>query len=69
MRCRRRATSGVVVPPSDFLGLATAFKRLMLDDDLRHELGRFGRHMAETTYDSRLIAKRIAAEYRRLLED
>jgi starch synthase len=61
--------AGVVVPPSDFLGLATAFKRLMLDDDLRLELGRFGRSMAETTYDSRLIAQRIAAEYRQLLED
>jgi starch synthase len=61
--------AGVVVPPSDFLGLSNAFKALMLDPDRREQLGVFGRDLAETRYDSRVVAGRIADEYTRLLED
>jgi len=60
--------AGVVVPPSDFLALSNAFKALMLDADRREQLGVFGRNLAESRYDSRLVAGRIAAEYTRLLE-
>ncbi len=61
--------AGVVVPPSDFLGLARAFKELLLDEGRREHLGAFGRSLAEARYDSRLVARRIAAEYRRLMEE
>jgi len=59
---------GLIVPPSDFLGLATAFKRLVLDPELREELGLFARSFAEQRYDGRIVAERIAREYQRLLE-
>ncbi len=61
--------AGLIVPPSDFLGLSKAFKALMLDEDRRKELGVFGRSFAESRYDSRLVARRIAAEYERLVKD
>lgn len=61
--------AGVVVPPSDFLALSQAFKDLMLDEGRREQLSVFGRTLAEARYDSRLVARRIAAEYERLMEE
>jgi len=60
--------AGVLVPPSDFLALARAFKELLLDGQRCEQLGQFGRELAESRYDSRIVAGRIAGEYRRLLD-
>ncbi|GJM21587.1 MAG: hypothetical protein DHS20C15_15020 [Planctomycetota bacterium] len=59
---------GLIVPPSDFLGMATAFKRLVLDPELREDLGHFARAFAERRYDGRVVAERIAQEYHALME-
>ena len=60
--------AGLIVPPSDFLGLARAFKELLLDEQRCQRLGQFAREWAQSRYDSRVVSSRIADEYDRLLE-
>lgn len=60
--------AGLLVPPSDFLGLAGALRTLLLDDDHRAELGAFAREWAVQRYDSRVVCDQLADSYRRVLE-
>jgi starch synthase len=60
--------AGVIVPPSDFLGIARAIKGLVLDPDRCAELGTFARRRAEEVYDGRRVVARLAEAYDRLLE-
>jgi len=59
--------AALLAPPSDFLGLASAMKKLF--EDLREceRFSRLGRVRAETEYDSRKQAERLFGAYESLL--
>ena len=59
---------GVLVPPSDFLGLAGALQRLLDSPAERAQLARAGRARALAEFDSHKQADRLLAEYEHLLE-
>jgi len=60
---------GIIVPPSDFLGLADALGALAADRTMRDEIGRKAKDEARERYDSRKNAMRLEEAYRSLLED
>jgi glycosyltransferase involved in cell wall biosynthesis len=60
--------AALLVPPSDFLGLADAMKRLSEDPGERERLVRAGRARAEAEYDSRKQADRLLAAYESLMK-
>jgi alpha-maltose-1-phosphate synthase len=55
--------AALLAPPSDFLGLSDAMKRLLEDSWERERLARAGRARAEAEYDSRKQADRLLAAY------
>ena len=59
---------GVLVPPSDFLGLAGAMQRLLDSPAERAQLARNGRARALAEFDSHKQADRLLAEYENLLK-
>jgi alpha-maltose-1-phosphate synthase len=60
--------AALLVPPSDFLGLADAMKRLVEDPGERERLARAARARAEAEYDSRKQADRLFAVYESLMK-
>jgi alpha-maltose-1-phosphate synthase len=60
---------GVIVPPSDFMGLADALLPLIAEKGIREEMGRKARAEAERLYDSKKNAKKLEEAYMRLLEE
>ena len=63
-----KVTIPVIVPPSDFLGLAEAMKTLLENPGERERLARAGRARAEAEYDSRKQADRLLAAYESLMK-
>lgn len=55
--------SGLLVPPGDSSTLAEAIIELLRDDELRQEMGQYGRHLAETKYGWRQIARQTQSIY------
>jgi glycosyltransferase involved in cell wall biosynthesis len=53
------AGCGLAVAPGDTASIATAFRKLATDADLRSRLGAAGRRAAETTYNRDQIAERL----------
>ena len=60
--------AALLVPPSDFLGLAEAMKTLLENPGERERLARAGRARAEAEYDSRKQADRLLAAYESLMK-
>ncbi len=63
----RTGEDGLLVPPSDEVGLAQAIARLADDDALRRRLGRAGRERVLDKYDLRRNTERLAAIFERRL--
>ena len=59
--------AGILVQPNDHLSLYKAAKQLMLDRELRAELGRRGLERARERYDSRKTAERIGQIFEKVL--
>jgi glycosyltransferase involved in cell wall biosynthesis len=59
---------GLLVPPSDFMGLAGAMQRLLDKPAEREQLARAGRARALAEFDSHKQADRLLAEYEALLK-
>ena len=59
--------AAVIVPPSDFLALAAAMRKLLDEPQERQRLSRLGRARAEAEFDSRKQANRLLDVYRSLL--
>ncbi len=59
--------AALLVPPSDFLALATAMRRLFDAPEERMRLARLGRARAEAEFDSRLQANRLYDAYKQVL--
>lgn len=59
--------TGLTVPPRDSAALAEALRRLLTDTELRRRFGVAARHLAESTFDQRLIVEQTLAVYRGLL--
>jgi glycosyltransferase involved in cell wall biosynthesis len=56
--------AGLLVQPSDHYSLYQAFKKLILDESLRIELGELGRKRVMENFDSKLVAEKIKNVYR-----
>jgi len=61
--------SGIIVPPSDFMGLADALAPLVAERGMREDLGRKAREEAVRRYDSNKNAEKLKEAYLDLLED
>ena len=61
------AGCGLTVVPNDVEGLRECFKRLACEEVLRDELGKHGRHAAETNYNRDQIAQHLDQFLRGLL--
>ena len=59
---------GLAVPAKDSVALAGAIKRLLEDDDLRGELGRQARQIAEREYGFPLYLQRHVGLYEKVIE-
>ncbi|MEI6313325.1 MAG: glycosyltransferase, partial [Syntrophus sp. (in: bacteria)] len=59
--------AALLVPPSDFLGLADAMGILLVDSNKKEWLSQAGRTRAEAEYDSRKQADRLFAAYEGLM--
>lgn len=64
----RDGIDGVLVAPSDVLGLATAIARFMEDPGLRESLGRAGRRRVQSAYEIGISADRLATVFGARLE-
>jgi len=60
--------NGLLVPPRDHLALAKALHRLILDSDLRLQMGKRGRIMASTEFSSSIICRQTLQVYQHLLQ-
>lgn len=60
--------AALLVPPSDFLGLADGMERMVEDSEERTRLGLAGRRLAEAEYDSRKQADRLFEAYEGLMK-
>lgn len=60
--------TALLVPPSDFIGLSDAMKRLLDDRPERERLSRAGRERAEAEYDNRRQADRLFAAYESVMK-
>lgn len=58
--------AGVLVPPADPFGLAEAIRTLILDPQLRDELGRRGRERVVENWDAQKVSERIRHVYESL---
>lgn len=61
--------TGLLVPVRDPISLAQAIRRLIEDHDLRQQMGRSGRLLAERCYAMEIIVTAHLAVYRELLGD
>jgi glycosyltransferase involved in cell wall biosynthesis len=59
--------AGMLVQPSDHLSLYLAFKKLILDQSLRKELGRKGRERVLKLYNLQIVSDQIKSAYVSLL--
>jgi glycosyltransferase involved in cell wall biosynthesis len=59
--------AAILVEPADPSGIAQALKRLVRDEKLREDLGRRARRRAVSVHDARLIARRIASVWDRVM--
>lgn len=57
--------TGILVPPNDPTALGEAIIRLLLDDDLRHKMGKAG----EETIDAKFSAKTMVAQIQKIYEE
>lgn len=60
--------AAIIVGPGDFYGLSQAIKRLILDSNLRSQLGKKARHRAVKYFDNKIIADKIDTIYQNLLK-
>jgi glycosyltransferase involved in cell wall biosynthesis len=60
--------TGLMVPPGDTKSLANAIGELLRNDDLRHEMGRRARLLAEEKYDWNGVVNRYLGVYDLALE-
>jgi glycosyltransferase involved in cell wall biosynthesis len=58
--------AGLLVQSGDHYSLYRAFKRLILDENLRIKLGELGRKRVMENFDSKLVAEKIKGVYRAL---
>ena len=58
--------NGYLIPEADADELASALKSLLMDADLRHEMGQSSRQIAETRFDQRLILSRYIKLYQEM---
>lgn len=68
--CREAVIDGVnglLVPPRDHYALANALRRLILDPDIRLQMGRRGRLMATNEFSSSIICRQTLQVYEELL--
>lgn len=63
-----RAENGILVPPRDPTGLASAIAELLTDGERRRRMGRAGKELRDREYGMDLYINRLEALYRRLLE-
>lgn len=61
--------AGILIPPSNFVSLADAIKRMILSRELRDRLAKAGSNMVEERFDSIKIADKIDAVFQKLLFD
>jgi len=61
-------TAAILVQPADFLALARAVKKFILNEDLRRMFGQKARKRAVKYFDIDLGAKKLEAVYRSLLK-
>jgi glycosyltransferase involved in cell wall biosynthesis len=61
--------TGYLVPPRDEQALADALVRLLIDKQLRHELGSNGKHKSNTELSPAAVARQTVAVYCRAIED
>jgi len=61
--------AGILIPPSNFVSLANAIKKMVLNRELRDRLSRIGRKMVEDRFDSIKIADKIDKVFQSLLCD
>jgi len=59
--------NGFLVPPRDAMTLAAALRRLIENPQLRSQMGRAGRALAEREFDARQVATRHLQVYQSLL--
>jgi len=59
--------AAMIVPPSDFLALGAAMRKLLEDPQTRRHLSLLGRVRAETKYDSKKQADRLLTAYESIL--
>ena len=60
--------TGLLVPPRDERALADAVVRLLVDKDLRQQMGRNGRHKMDTEYSLAAVAQQTLAVYRTAMD-
>ncbi len=63
----RDGASGFLVPVGDADALAEAMLKILEDRDLRAQLGREGRRLAEENYRAEVVARRTYEVYRRMI--
>lgn len=61
------ADAGLVIPPADFVALADAIKKFILNPRLREDYSRRARKRAEMVHDAKIGAKKLAQLYNSLL--
>jgi glycosyltransferase involved in cell wall biosynthesis len=61
--------TGSLVPPGDPYSLAQAIRRLLLDPDLRAQMGRAGRRRVEERFSIRQMVERTQVLYETLLDE
>jgi glycosyltransferase involved in cell wall biosynthesis len=59
--------AGILVQPNDFPSLYREIKRLIMDEELRKELGRRGRRRAEEFFDAEKVAHQIEEVFLKVL--
>jgi glycosyltransferase involved in cell wall biosynthesis len=59
--------TGLLVPPKNAAALAGALASLLKDDARRRQMGNAARERARNLFDSRIVNRRVLAEYERLL--
>lgn len=55
----RPGVSGLLIAPGDLTGLTDTLRRIIIDADLRRQLGDGARHLVRADYDARVNARRL----------